>query len=716
MLSEASGPQPKGWHDDPIKAVEQDRFNRAPVAERIAKLIHLNHSVDSSIVYGLEGPWGCGKSSAIALISIFLKRLQRSKQEWRVVSFTPWATAGIDGMLSEFFAVLSSAVPDIPKKNRKRFRKLLAEYMWVVRSAGSFIPMVGGVIGSITRAIEDKLQKQKPWKVLFEELSNGLRELNSPILVIVDDIDRLQVDELLVLLKLVRLLGRFPGVDFLLAYDEQTLVDILRSSGREDLSQMRAHAFMEKIIQYPLTLPPLLSGQIVKLISDGLNEVLLLDKTGKGFESHRIDGIILETMPSQLGTPRALARFFAQLREEFIIHVPGEIDNTDLVLAVFLRVQFPSVFSQLQDWKTKLTATDDSPFKALLDPNISAEKEGDWNLLVQSLECERDKKDALTLLGAIFPAVNTPIGRPFKSPRFANPEYFDRYLAQNIPEGDVPDGVVKHALSKAADNDPGDLKDLLEEPDETHLNLILSKINAHYPDLGERPYHDGPKGLLKRNLLEISMEVLTSIPYAPWMVQSPYLALQRWASVLLRLLLEEDPAANLDQELAACKLPDRRLEMLLLAAERVEGLEPKTISALKATLDRECRRLVSGILANLREHDNACPDIRMAFLLKQVLASPERGKLIDCVRKGLKSNEFTLQDVAARLVGLSYGSEGFGVVSFNGDLFTQLTGVPARSVDYTFPYPLPGNDWLYRREFAASFIEESGVSAVEQEE
>lgn len=715
MVKEASGPQPKGWSDDPIKAVEQDRFNRAPVAERIAKLIHLNHSGDSSIVYGLEGPWGCGKSSAIALISIFLKRLQGSKQEWRVVSFTPWATAGIDGMLSEFFAVLSSAVPDVPKKNRKKFRKLLAEYMWVVRSAGSFVPMVGGMIGSIARAIEDKLQKQKPWKALFEELSNGLRELNSPILVIVDDIDRLQVDELLILLKLVRLLGRFPGVDFLLAYDEQNLVDILRSSGRDGLSQARAHAFMEKIIQYPLTLPPLLTGQIARLISDRLNEMLSLDETGKGLESHRIGDIILEIMSSQLATPRAIARFFAQLREEFIIHDPGEIDNTDLVLAVFLRIQFPSVFSQLQYWKTKLTATDDSPFETLL--KASVKEEIDWSPLVQTLEHERDRKDALILLGTIFPAVKGLAGRPFKSPRFANPNYFDRYLAQSMPEGDIPDGEVRRALGKAVENNPSDLKKLLEESDEVRLNLTLNKINTHYPDVVDKPYHDGPRGPLKRNLLEMAMGYLGSNPYPPWVVRTPYLALLRWASTLLHLLLEEDPDVNLDHELGACKLPDRRLEVISLAAKRVEGLEAKTISALKAMLDREYRRLVPEILANLRERDNACPDIRMAFLLDQVLASPERDKLIECVRRSLKSSEFTPQDVAARLVGLSYYEpSGFGAVSFDGNLFTQLTDIPARSIDCMPHIPLPSNDWVYRREFAAPLIEESGASTVEQEE
>ncbi len=34
-------------------------------------------------------------------------------------------------MLSEFFAALSSVIPDVPRKNRKRLRKLLAEYMWI---------------------------------------------------------------------------------------------------------------------------------------------------------------------------------------------------------------------------------------------------------------------------------------------------------------------------------------------------------------------------------------------------------------------------------------------------------------------------------------------------------------------------------------------------------------------------------------------------------
>ena len=57
MSESAAQPRPwKGWRDDPIKTVEEDRLRRAPVAQRAAQLIAENHSAESSVVYGLEGP------------------------------------------------------------------------------------------------------------------------------------------------------------------------------------------------------------------------------------------------------------------------------------------------------------------------------------------------------------------------------------------------------------------------------------------------------------------------------------------------------------------------------------------------------------------------------------------------------------------------------------------------------------------------------------
>lgn len=194
------------WRDDPITTVSEDRLERAPVAQRAARLIAENHTPHSSVVYGLEGPWGSGKTSVIALLTTYLTEDRSSGDEWRVVSFTPWATTGTEGLLSEFFAALSTIAPE---KSGDKVRNLIASYADIARPFVSLIPLAGSAVVEASRTLEHRLAK--PWNVAFEDLATELRKLHTPVLVVVDGIDRLQPTELLDLLKVVRLLGRFPG-------------------------------------------------------------------------------------------------------------------------------------------------------------------------------------------------------------------------------------------------------------------------------------------------------------------------------------------------------------------------------------------------------------------------------------------------------------------------------------------------------------------------
>ena len=126
----ADQPKPSlGWRDDPITTADQDTLQRAQVAQRIARLIDENHSPESSVVYGLEGPWGCGKSSVIALITTFLTKFDENR--WHVVSFTPWATSGTEGLLSEFFSALATVAPK--SSNSKDLRGLISTYADIAR-------------------------------------------------------------------------------------------------------------------------------------------------------------------------------------------------------------------------------------------------------------------------------------------------------------------------------------------------------------------------------------------------------------------------------------------------------------------------------------------------------------------------------------------------------------------------------------------------------
>lgn len=696
--AQAPGSLP-GWRDDPITELGQDRLNRATFAENAARLISENHSAESSVVYGLEGPWGGGKTSVIALITTSLASPPDSP--WRVVPFTPWATTGTEGLLAEFFAALSTAAPQAA--GGKRLRDRITAYADIARPIAAVIPIVGGGIVEASRTVEEQLRK--PWNVAFAEVAAELRRVGTPILVVVDDIDRLQPVELLDLLRVVRLLGRFPGVDFLLAYDEQTLVETLQNPARGRVSTVRARAFMEKIVQYPLSMPPLLTGKIVKMLDTGLAEIVSVKRVESSFDKHRFGPVILTTMPSQLTTPRAIERFLAQVREQFRIHDLDEVNDVDLILATFLRVQFPDLFAQLQRWKPELTRGS----MGRLTFGLRDVPTPNWDKLLRTVANKHDRKDAHVVLQALFPAVSERTPARAGAGRFAHPDYFDRYLAQTIPEGDIPDYVIARALAEAATGDSSGLRALITAEDDEQVTLALNKINARYPDIDE-PWARGntAEGPVTTDLLAAVMRHVAELEDRLTSLSSAFFQTTRWAANLLRLVLDSDPNASVDAALAACSQTQRRAHVVWAATtRRLDNVRPETQQALRAALRREAERLLPILLADLRRRDESDGDTGDAFLYELLEEAGLLPELQSAVGEGLQAADYSLEDVAARFVGFSYtigGSSLPSSVAFNGAIFTRITGVDAESVDGVERGQWTDTGWPARRRFAAEHI------------
>lgn len=703
----ADQPKPSlGWRDDPITTADQDTLQRAQVAQRIARLIDENHSPESSVVYGLEGPWGCGKSSVIALITTFLTKFDENR--WHVVSFTPWATSGTEGLLSEFFSALATVAPK--SSNSKDLRGLISTYADIARPFAALIPVAGSAVAEATRSLETRLSK--PWNVAFEEIATELRTLGTPVLVVVDDIDRLQPGELFDLLKVVRLLGRFPGVDFLLAYDEQTLIETLQNPDQSNTSKARARAFMEKIVQYPLSIPPLLTSQIVKILDDGLTEILTLERVETSFDRNRFGDIILSTMPSQLTTPRAIERFLAQVREQFRSHDLNEMNDVDLILTVFLKVQFPDVFARLQSWKSELTRS---------SPSIASfgrreVEQPDWDQLFEVLDRNEDRRDARAVLAVLFPATRAPSPSRAAPRRFAHPDYFDRYLAQAIPEHDVPDAIVSRAIEKAAVGNGADLHSLLSADDESRVTLTLSKIRSLYPDIRELPHHEGPSGPVTLELLTVGMTLVNDAEDRLSSLTSNLVHLTHWAATLLRRLVDANPKSEPDCALMACSDIHRRTHVITAANRDADGLNDETAQALREALHREADRLSSILLNDLRQGDESKAQAGNSFLYDVIAESPTLESFRVDIANGLESDDFSLEDIAARLVSFSYIIGGSGrpsYASFSGALFTKITGIEARSVKSKDVSDCPDTGWLYRRQFTKPLISPRGADAKE---
>lgn len=501
----------------------------------------------------------------------------------------------------------------------------------------------------------------------------------------------------------MRLLGRFPGVDFLLAYDERTLVETLQDPARGRVSSARARAFMEKIVQYPLSLPPLLTGKIVKLLNAGLTEIVTPERIESGFESGRFARIILTTMPSQLTTPRAIERFLAQTREQFRIHNLDEMNDVDLILATFLRVQFPDLFAQLQRWKPQLTRGS----TALLHIARRDDTAIDWNELLRHVEEDDNREDARAVLQVLFPAVSGNGTGRAEPRRFAHPDYFDRYLAQTIPEGDIPDATVTRALDLAAAGNASELWNLILADDDERVTLALSKIRGRYPDIEEIRGQPGPEGPVTVELLAAGMRLVDQLEDRQVSWTSALSQTTYWAVNVLRLLLDAEPNAHVGEALAACRQVARRAHVVSAAASTLDNVRPETQESLRSTLMREAESLLPVLLDDLRLGDESDLETGHRLLYSLIEEAGLMPALQSGVHEGLQNGEFALEDVAARLVGFSYlvgGPSRPMSASFSGKLFSQLTGVSADSAEHDEAGEWPDTSWPRRKGFAAKYL------------
>ncbi|KRC53411.1 MULTISPECIES: P-loop NTPase fold protein [unclassified Nocardioides] len=684
-MTTSSTSEPR-WHDDPITDAGEDRFQRADFANHWAQLIRREHQPGSSIVYGLTGAWGSGKSSVLNLIA---NALAADASEWAVVYFTPWSTSDPDSLLAEFYVALSSALPanDRGKEARKKLMACATKALPLTRA----IPYAGEAIASFG----EQFLQDKPWSDAFGEASAQLQGLGIRVLVIVDDIDRLQPSELLDLLKVVRLLGRFPGVDYLLAYDEATLVASLQDSSRGEVTTAHARAYMEKIVQYPLALPELLASKIIALVDAGLTGILGAERAGR-LDVSRIHKVVTDVLPSQLRTPRAVERFLAQVRQQFRLHDDGEIDDVDLILVTLLRMEFPDLFASLQGWRDELTGSSTRRW-------ISKEKP-DWSELFAKTDDGRDRKDAVTVVGAIFPATLHEGAGQVRRGRMAHKDYFDRYLVQSVPEGDIKDSAVATALSAAASGDGELLRALVLQPNVETRTLALRKINDRLFGHGDHPSTSVTPDLVR---------VLASIAAGTDEFDGGFLiSPRRQATTALQgaaiQLLAVAPDADLLGLISTTEDPMLAMEVLW-GLVRDESVPEDARERITDASREAAARVAPTVLANLRARDRANPAERVHFMINFVRSCGDFQSLRESVEAGIRAEEFTLADVAARFVHFSYP---VGVTNpqpsgagFSGSEFTELTGQAARDQDTTHGVAWDANSWEERRLFAESYLD-----------
>jgi hypothetical protein len=240
--------------DEPINRDEQDLLGRTKFIEDLSQQIE-NAKFNNSFVFGLYGYWGEGKTS---IINLLIKRFQKNNK-FLVINFVPWHFKDSDAILSAFYkqveAIFSKnyILPNL-KVNFMKFHEIISNGF--VKYGLKF-----NICGLNLEFSPKESNNIDTFDNINENIQSCISSSNKKVLIIIDDIDRLQTDQILLIFKLVCSNSRFQNTIFLLSMDhnatEKNISSHVGGLGKE---------YIAKIVQQPVVLPKIESLYLDKFL------------------------------------------------------------------------------------------------------------------------------------------------------------------------------------------------------------------------------------------------------------------------------------------------------------------------------------------------------------------------------------------------------------------------------------------------------------------
>ncbi|MEU8076778.1 P-loop NTPase fold protein [Catellatospora citrea] len=437
------------WVDDPIDEPSEDLFGRGPFVARAVALLNQIGSRSSSTVFGLVGPWGSGKTSTIRMIVAGL-----NPDLWGVTWINPWALSGSDAVVTELLGAIRAAVPEKSTAGA-RVRKQLSRYGALATPALSMVPVVGSAATAMAdEAIKRLTDQGTTLGEQADQVREALHALARPTLVVIDDVDRLQPEQLLAVFRAVRVLGRLPHVHYVLAYDQETILDVLSTTPIADKHGARAVAFLEKIVTLRLEQPPVRLEHAESLFNAGCAGALGRASASLSEDAQRRmveerEALLLRVLTE----PRSVARLLAQVDIYLPLVGASEVDVVDFITLTFLRITYPRLYQAIAMHRGALVGTTD-----LADLRAEFDEAALAGLDVPAPHTGR-VADALQRL---FPRLTTDPVRSIAARhwrrgqrRISDPDYTERYFALTSIIGEISDFGLVRALRELAEGRHG---------------------------------------------------------------------------------------------------------------------------------------------------------------------------------------------------------------------------------------------------------------------
>lgn len=337
--------------DHPIHNESEDALGRVASVKTFCNSV-LRLDPSEGLVVGVLGPWGSGKTSFVNMA-----RQAFERESIVVVEFNPWMFSGAEQLVQSFFSELSAQLKIKPGmadigKSIEQYGEVFANLAWLSGEIGLLIKgshVLARFVSGILQRKKEGLPGQRP------RVSAALQKLTNPIVVVLDDIDRLSTAEIRDIFRLVRLTANFPNLIYLLAFDRHRVEAALSEK------DFPGRAYLEKIVQVFFDLPVIPESVLNQQVFDAL-ESALSGIEGSGSVDHESwPDIYMEVIRPLITNMRDIKRYAATVAGT-ARELNGQIALVDVLGLEAVRVFLPDVFYKLPSAINALTTISDQAY------------------------------------------------------------------------------------------------------------------------------------------------------------------------------------------------------------------------------------------------------------------------------------------------------------------------------------------------------------------
>ncbi len=470
--------------DRPIQNSSQDRLNRTAFAKYLARCM-LDQKDPASMVVGLYGGWGVGKTSIVNLAVEELNSAASNMLDDEkpiILNFSPWSYSGQDQLIYNFFRRLSSALRNVTYlENADQIIYLLELYVsfFTQQPIPPSLRKKRSLFSSATAPSKYGWESGRDLTQIKAELNILLRQQKHKMIIIIDNISRLYPHEIKQIFQIVKSMGDYVNTAYLLVCDKDQVVNAINQvdhgGGKE---------FVEKIVQLPFEVPAITQQDLENILADRLNELICLVPEGAWNREYWAD-VYYSSLKLFFENGRDITHYINTLHFSYP-RLRDIVNPVDFFALTAIEVFMPAVYFGIRDNKDLFSDLLDNVY--VIDKELAEKDKTRCDEILNRHQGRISREALLTLLIHLFPRLrllyqpNIPfyfsaiVARKYK--RICSPDLFDAYFRLSMQPGQLPEAEFTTLLATAADAKAFD-RALTRLNQDGRITKFLDHLDSH---------------------------------------------------------------------------------------------------------------------------------------------------------------------------------------------------------------------------------------------